>query len=747
METRFPDGVFFIPLAALEYPEGIIPAIGKATGFQFYEGKDPKRQILDYLRRKRMLLVMDNFEHLVSGAPLLTEIVEAAPDVKILVTSREKLNLRYEVPYILRGMRYPEDGEMDIVEEPFSAIELFLQRTKRIQSAFVPNDEEIKSIGLICNLVEGMPLGVELASAWMDILSPIEIASEIQRSLDFLAVDLGDAPKRHQSIRALFDYTWNMLSEIEQNILKKISVFRGGFTKEAAREVAGASHKHLLGFVNKSLLNRDSTDRLGIHELLRQFAAEKLDVTKAEKVNACDLHCEYYAHFLHEREAVIDGGDTKDAIEEMDNILIAWNWAVQRQKLPEIRKQMHSFIVLHDFQGWYSQGEGAFIRLVEELETEDAKSEQGILFGLALVYLGFFTVRVGRYLTGMDLIREGQSILRQARAKKELAWANGLIAFFSRKGNYAEAEKYLLESLEYFDDVDNSWEKSYVLNNLGVLNLRKANYVEAEKYYREGLNIGKALNNRRTIAWSNFGLGIIARERGDFIEAKKFFNMSYQNHHSIGYKKMAGRALIWLGDILVLNAEYEEAIVTFQKARDIQEEIGDQENIAYAIYGLGDVAFATGEYPKAEKHFEEALAIFREEEDQKRSAIGGLLDELGRVAVAVGDDQEAQTKFLEALEIGIHNHNEQSCMSVLEGLSKLLAARGELTRAVEFAAIAANHPKANILTREEAKKHLEKLAEDLPNEIFIAAQERGKTLDLWDTVEGIRTELKGEIGT
>ena len=177
---------------------------------------------------------MDNFEHLKKGAALLTDIVQAAPDVKILVTTRERLNLRSEVPYILRGMRFPEEDQISFADEPFSAVELFLQSTRRIHPNFSPNDEEMKSIGRICRLVEGMPLGVELASSWMEVLSPGEIASEIQRSLDFLEAEVGDAPERHQSIRAVFDYTWRRLSREEKEILKKISVFRGGFTTEAA---------------------------------------------------------------------------------------------------------------------------------------------------------------------------------------------------------------------------------------------------------------------------------------------------------------------------------------------------------------------------------------------------------------------------------------------------------------------------------------------------------------------------------
>jgi predicted ATPase/class 3 adenylate cyclase len=409
LESRFPNGVFFVPLAPLETTDAIIPAIGKVMGFQFYQGVEPKEQILNYLSRKQMLLLMDNFEHLTSGATLLTDIVQAAPGVKILVTSREKLNLRSEVPFILRGMRFPEEEDVGVTDEPFSAVELFLERTRRIQPDFVSKEDEMKSIGHICRLVEGMPLGVELAASWMEMLSPGEIASEIQRSLDFLEAEMQDAPERHQSIRAVFDYTWSMLSEREQDVLKKISIFRGGFTTEAAREVVGASNRQLLNLVNKSILQRSSGDRLGIHELLRQYGAEKLDHNRAEKEKVRDLHCEYFADFLHEREAGINNGDNREALVEMDNIRTAWKWAVQQGKLLELKKQLESFNSLYVFQGLYSEGEELFRWAEEMLATDQPKGERGIVYGQILGYLGSFRCQIGKYIEGMNLLRQNRN--------------------------------------------------------------------------------------------------------------------------------------------------------------------------------------------------------------------------------------------------------------------------------------------------------------------------------------------------
>jgi tetratricopeptide (TPR) repeat protein len=290
-----------------------------------------------------------------------------------------------------------------------------------------------------------------------------------------------------------------------------------------------------------------------------------------------------------------------------------------------------------------------------------------------------------------------------------------------------------------------SWEKADLLNTLGGIAWSQYEWEESENYYREGLKIGEALNHRRHIAWANGGLGTIARERGEYHEAKAFFWQMYENFRSIGYKNMAAHALISLGDLLIIMREGKEALKHYRKAFAIHEDIGKQDGIGFSIYGFGDVAFAMGNYEEAKEYYEEALELFRKGENQRFSAIGNLLCDLGRAAVEMGDEHEAQNKFVEALEIGIQNHFERSCLLVLVGLSALLIMNGDLERAVMFASLAVDHPKSRAWTREEARNHIEDLEPLLPPDDFNAAQEQGKALDLWITVEQLLTELKGEL--
>ncbi|MCK4977439.1 MAG: AAA family ATPase, partial [Anaerolineales bacterium] len=233
---HFTHGVYCVALNPVQSPQSIPPAISEALDFPTQEKGDLLGQLLDYLRAKKMLLVMDGFEHLLDGVGLVTEILRDAPDVKILVTSRARLNIKGENLYPLHGMEYPESPEMLSSVCQYDAVQLFLTGAQRVRPNFEPGENDLDSIIKICSQVQGMPLGILLASAWVGSMNVREIADEIERSLDFLSTAWADVPTRQRSLRATFDYSWNLLSQREQVIFQNLSVFRGGFPRGAAQQ-------------------------------------------------------------------------------------------------------------------------------------------------------------------------------------------------------------------------------------------------------------------------------------------------------------------------------------------------------------------------------------------------------------------------------------------------------------------------------------------------------------------------------
>ena len=289
----FPDGVFFVSLDTINSPELILAHIANAIYLPLVEGISPKMQLLNFLQDKRLLLIMDNFEHLIAEAPLVAEIIGQAPEVQVIITSRERLNLRGEWIFEVKGMQFPAKHLRPSLSKPtaaeqdfekYSAVQLFVQSARRIRSDFVVTGANIPHIVRICQLVEGFPLAIELAATWVRILSCADIAQEIERNYEFLATNWRDIPPRHRSLQAVFDYSWALLSPTERDVLVRLSVFQGAFNREALTAVAAVSLDVLGSLVDKSFLQvgkivqgETAVTCYEMHELIRFYAAEKLN--------------------------------------------------------------------------------------------------------------------------------------------------------------------------------------------------------------------------------------------------------------------------------------------------------------------------------------------------------------------------------------------------------------------------------------------------------------------------------------
>jgi DNA-binding SARP family transcriptional activator/predicted ATPase len=347
VEQPFSDGVYITPLAGLgpsEPPGGQLPlvtAIAEALHFTFQGPVPQQAQLLSHLREKRMLLILDNFEYLASEAGQLANILRLAPGVKLLVTSRVRLNLQEEWLMEINGLPIPPT-----LAEPFDtamtygAVQLFVQQAQRVQVGFALTADDITSVIHICQLVEGVPLGIEIAASWVRVLACREIAAEIEHSLDFLTTSLQNVPERHRSLRAVFDYSWNLLTPAEQKMFRQLAVFRRGFRREAAAHIVGASLPILAELVDKSLLHRAAAGRYEIHDLLRLYVEEKLRANAAEYEQVNNAHCRYYAELLVAHQDELKGEDLPRALsvlgQERENVRAAWNWAVSQRRAEEV---------------------------------------------------------------------------------------------------------------------------------------------------------------------------------------------------------------------------------------------------------------------------------------------------------------------------------------------------------------------------------------------------------------------------
>jgi len=499
---NFQHGVYFISLAPLQSVEDIVPTTAEALGFSFYEGGQPRQQLLDYLRQKAMLIIMDNFEHLLvcpepgrrDGVGLVSDVLQIAPEVKVLCTSRARLNVQGECLFHLAGMDFPDWETPEDAADPagradYSAVKLFLQSARRVKPGFELTAAELKYVARICRLVQGMPLGILLAAAWLTILTPAEIAAEIEASLDFLEADLRDVPDRQRSMRAVFDHSWNLLSTQEQAVMQALSVFRGGFDREAAQQVTGAALRELRALVDKSLLQRDPAGRYGIHELLRQYAAEKLGQVPAEEYAIRDAHAIYYTVFLASRGAPLRGIDQKQVLAEIraevDNIRTGWDWAVTQGKLDEIEQSLAPLARFCRIRGWYREGEALFSRAAQRL-SETHEDRARLLRGKLLLQQGRFANLLGKETEADRLLGASLAIYRQLGANRDAAYAVCLLGGCENLFGLPRRE-LCLEGLSLFRELGDQRGIALALHGLAWCAWHGGEYAEAKQSFQESL--------------------------------------------------------------------------------------------------------------------------------------------------------------------------------------------------------------------------------------------------------------------
>lgn len=603
---HYAHGVFFVSLAPLDSVDSIVPTVAEALGFRFYEESQPQQQLLDYLRQKRLLLIMDNFEHLVEGAVLVTELLQTAAEVKILATSRGRLNVQSEHPFAVTGMRFP-DRETDEDTTRYSAVRLFLSSVRRVQPEYEPSTDDLTAIARICRLVEGMPLAILLAATWMEMLTPTEIAAEVGQSLDFLETDLRDLPERQRSFRAVFDHSWRLLAEREREVFQALSVFRGGFTREAAQKVTRASLRELMGLVNKSLVQRTSEGRYEVHELLRQYAAEKLE--KSGKANAaCEAHSAYYAEFLHQRRADLEGQRQLAALDEIEadfeNVRIAWYWALNQKNYLIIGHLLPSL-------GWFSfyrsrnQESKKLLRKAREQLAPASGHEPHPVWGRILV-AEFF---VSPHEVDREYVEMGLAIAQKHGNPSVIfvcLQALGEVAL--NAGDYAEALHFFEKCLTMCGEFgDLPFRTAVILYKLAETYRLLGQSDKAITFARQSLDLSREIGDLFGTAESLANTGVIALYTDNHAEAEDHLQEANTVYRKLGYGKGIVESNVVLGKLAFLRRDFETAKTLAEEALEIATEIGNK-RIVRSARDLGStVAAALGE--EANEHPDEQTLV------------------------------------------------------------------------------------------------------------------------------------------
>ncbi len=681
-QALFTDGIWFVPLAPVASPAAVMAAVADALAFAPRGQVGLQEQLFSHLAGKQALLVLDNLEHLLEAAPLFVEILAHAPNVKLLATSRERLNLHSEWVFVTEGLPTPPPDQLDRARE-YDAIRLFEQSARRTNAVFSLADDDIPAVVQVCEMVDGMPLGIELAAAWTPLLSCREVAQEIEHGLDFLSSTLRDLPERQRSLRAVFDHSWRLLAEDERAVLARLAIFRGGFEPDAAEMVAGASLPALLILASKSLIRRTESGRCDLHEVVRQYAFAHLSQTP-EHAATCDRHSRFYLARLNGLEPVLHSQAQRQVLrglmKEIDNLRAAWGWAVTRGLFDAIAPAVRAFGCLFELAGWLDEGVKLLEAAIQSVGGEIEDPLRRRLVGEALAQQALLLMRRGRFAS--SLARSGESL-----------------AVLCPLNDTSTLVRPLLF-------------RSIILHMAGDLDQSQATGEEALAYSR-------LAGDRWGQVYADFLLGHVTRLRGDVQDGYERMRRSVSDWRPFGDPHSLALALNFFSTAAIRVGRYTEAEACLQESFHLCQEMGDRWGMGTALRFLGAAALAQGDAQQAQ-------TLLRRSLETHRGIVTGWDIACSKIYLAdatrvAGDREEAQRLLLDALKEAQAAHTDAMALEALAALAELY--RPDATeQSAGLVAFVLQHPASLFETRLRAGCLWEALAAGLSPEQLAAAQ-------------------------
>lgn len=701
--VTFDDGIFFVPLAGVhtdpDHANTVVATIADSIGLPFGGTAEPRSQLLNYLKERRLLLIWDNVEHLISDTrqepvlELITTILRQTSGVKLLITSRQRLHLQEAWTIEIVGLTYPAPADdMDLLtatprqggwpdllattdeqsnrvttqQTEYSAVTLFIQRAQQMSIGFTPSAGERPYIVRICQLVAGMPLALELAASWLRTLSCAEIVAEIEQSLDFLTTTLYNVPTRHRSLRAIFEHSWQMLALEEQQIFCRLAVFRGGFSQEAARVVAQATLPILTSLIDKSFVQRVAARRLVLHEMMRQFAMEKLTDCETEvpaifpSGNSSSLtttiwqtHCQYYLGAVSQQTKLLPGHPPKLTVAELwpdlDNIRQAWQCAFQAGWIDLLEPAIGGLARIYDHRALFQEGEQIFGEAVATLQNQLSVAQVDT------------DATLDRVLVKLQ-IHEARFLARQGLSNRAL----DLIIAAVKLAESQQDPKLMAVAMQLHGEI---------LQSLGQ-------YQMAQQQLKDVLVLAQQVQMPAVISHAQLNLAIVAQSQGHYGTAQRWLEQAQQGFLALGDQRNLNIVLLNLGALAVSTGDHPRGRQLFEQGLIQARAMADVWSEAMLLNNLGVMAYEEGRYSQAQSACQQGLQLARRLMDYTNEA--NLLHSLGNIHRDQGDYANAQCYYQQCLT-QCHKHNDPDTkMYALVDLGLLLHNHGEQENARDY---------------------------------------------------------------
>jgi predicted ATPase/Flp pilus assembly protein TadD len=623
----FLDGVFWIDLAETTQTADLPTAIARQINLPLHDQQEPLNQLLAYLQDKECLLALDNFEQLLTDESIfhfLLNLLEKCPAARLLITSRSRLKLRHEAGYPLHPLPYPKTGlaEQLFAPRPYPAVQLFVQAAQRIDHHFrlEPAQEAVQTI---CQLLEGLPLGIELAASLIDQQSGAEIAAAIAHNLDALATEMADLPPRQRGLRAMFAYSWALLTADDQATLAGLSTFLGEFTAETALAVTGGTAEALAHLRQQSLLRHNGENgRYSLHEAIRFYAQEQL----ARQPLGEQVTRNYIRHYLGalgQYETALFGLEAKTAVlaiqQKFTNIAQAWHYAVAAQQWPLLRASLTALRQYAEIGGHSREILPLLAKAIAGLEA--IPDSDANLHGRLLVEQGRALGRLGQQADGLPHIEAGVQLLARGDdwatlAHGEMAWGKVLWHL----GHYDEAETHIERAMANGRLANLPLIQIKGLRLTGNLLFVRGRHQQAQAQFSQAVALSRQHNWPRQTATCLNNLAAACYHLGDYVSARQTHIEALQLHQALGNEFGTALSLGNLGDVYLQEGELETAETYYRDSLRLRQKIGDRMGEGWVQHALGRLYQQMGDWAQARTSYEQSLMLRRRTQDQREIA-------------------------------------------------------------------------------------------------------------------------------
>ncbi|MBC8058336.1 MAG: tetratricopeptide repeat protein, partial [Rhizobiales bacterium] len=661
--AAFRDGAVFVEAEAVTSPSQFGPRLAEALGVRSNAGLDAMQTAVAALAGREQLIVIDNFEDLVPHAGALLEpLLAASPKIKLLMTSRVRLSVASEWCMPLEGLPVPDPEDEDRAEA-FDAVRLFVQAARRVELGFLLSSDAAAVVD-ICRRVEGLPLALELAAAWVRVLPPKAIAAELREGLELLRARDASQPPRHASIEFVFGESWRRLAPAERDALARLSVFRGGFTAAAARAVAGAALPVLGALIDKSLLRKDTGgERLSLHPLIQQMAAARLDTAGLQAATAF-IHATYFHRWLQGfRPGAADGdGQTLSAIDaDFENLRQAWSLAITQGNAAKLAKSGSTLLDWAENRARFDGSLGLWLEALKALKP--TRQTRG---GLALL-----AAQAARIEYRLARFSEAE-----AHGRRALADTN------ARNAADREARHEALTVL------------GGCATSLGSLD-------DACRFYEQALAVARAGTMLQEVAGTLENLALVLKRQGRYEESLTLLRQALAEHRRIGNNASVALSLSNLGSMLMFMNDDEAAGENLREALALAERDGLVSTRAYVLANLTELALRAKDWKAARGHAERALGVARD--SGLRPLAGWLEVQLARLATRDGDLDAARRALAEGAALAIALKASSIAAAALLAWAELLEAQGHTLPAQGVLAFGVHQPQFSAPDREELR--------------------------------------------